>query len=77
MRLNPKGIFHSLAMVAYFPSQDTVAEKVSVWFDKANECWEISEKEDRHILEKKCRPNRKSTENPVRRGSSSIPSRPR
>jgi hypothetical protein len=41
-----------LAMVAYFPSQDTVAEKVSVWFDKANECWEISEKEDRHILEK-------------------------
>ena len=39
-------------MVAYFPSQDTVAEKVSVWFDKANECWEISEKEDRHILEK-------------------------
>jgi len=41
-----------LAMVAYFPSQDSVAEKVCVWFDRANESWEISEKEDRHILEK-------------------------
>jgi len=64
-------------MVAYFPSQDTVAEKVSVWFDKANECWEISEKEDRHILEKEMQTEQEIYRKSGSQGSFSIPSRPR
>ena len=41
-----------LAVLAYSPAQDTIAEKVSVWFDKPNESWEISATGERHILEK-------------------------
>jgi hypothetical protein len=41
-----------LAMLAYTPSQDTVGEKVVIWFDKAYESWEITTTEVRHILEK-------------------------
>ena len=41
-----------LPMVAYTPAQDSVGEKVIIWFDRANESWEISSTEVRHILEK-------------------------
>jgi hypothetical protein len=41
-----------LAVLAYSPAQDTMTEKVCVWFDKANESWEVTAKEQRHILAK-------------------------
>lgn len=41
-----------LAMLAYSPTQKDAAEKVIIWYDKADESWEVSATEVRHIIEK-------------------------
>jgi hypothetical protein len=41
-----------LAVLAYCPAHDSVEEKVSIWFDKANESWEIFSDKERYTLTK-------------------------
>ena len=41
-----------LAIIAFYPAQDTEPEKACIWFDKASESWEITGKVIRHLRDK-------------------------
>jgi len=41
-----------LAVIAYYPAQDSEPDKVCVWFDKASESWEFRAKEVIHLRAK-------------------------
>jgi hypothetical protein len=58
-----------LAVLAYSPSQDSLAEKVIIWFDKDYESWEISANEDRHILEKEMQTQKETYRKPPGQGA--------
>jgi hypothetical protein len=42
----------ALSNVAYSAARDTVPEKVCIWFDRADEWWEVSPRFERHVREK-------------------------
>ncbi len=41
-----------LSNISYTAAHDTIAEKVSIWFDKVDEWWEVSQNLLKHIKEK-------------------------